>query len=112
MRLVENESRILCERETIDIENDEYVFWDANGGGVSVVLTPTTPFKTGKLERVTSSPPKFPLHDTFKLYAESLGIPVVVGEGAPIYVWSRIQEALAGRPGKWGLRARLFSGKQ
>ena len=53
IRLIENESQIHC-LEAIDIENEEYVFWDANGAGVSVAVTPTTAFKTGKLESVTS----------------------------------------------------------
>ena len=112
MRLVENENRILYHMEAIDIENDEYVFWDADGAGVSIVVTPTTTFETGKLERVTSSPPVFPLHDAFKLYAESLGISDVVAEGAPLDVWRRIQTELAGRPRKRGLIKRLFSGKE
>lgn len=112
MRLVENESRILYHMEAIDIENDEYVFWDANGAGVSVAVTPTTIFKTRKLERVISSPPVFPLHDAFKLYAESLGIPDALAEGGPLDVWRRIQTELAGRPRKRGLIGRLFSGKE
>lgn len=112
MRLVEDESRILYHMEAIDIENDEYVFWDANGAGVSVAVTPITAFKTGKLERVFSSPPAFPLHHAFRLYAESLGIPDAGAEGAPMDVWRRIQTGLAGRPRKRGLISRLFSGKE
>lgn len=112
MRLVENESRILYHMEAIDIENDEYVFWDAKGAGVSVAVTPTTTFKTGKLEKVTSSLPMFPLHDAFKLYAENLGILDAVPEGAPLDVWRRIQTELAGRPRKGEPIRRLFSGKE
>ncbi len=39
MRLIENESRLLSNFEAIDIENNEYVFWDANGGGLSVAVS-------------------------------------------------------------------------
>ena len=59
MRLIENESRILSHLEAIDIENDEYVFWDASGEGVSVAVS-VGAFKS-KLESVTSRPSGFPI---------------------------------------------------
>jgi len=106
MRLAENENRILYHTEAIDIENDEYVFWDANGAGVSVAVTPT-----GKLESVTSILPAFPLQDAFKSYAASLGLAEVVADGEPMEVWRRIQAELAQRPRNQGFLRRLFSGK-
>lgn len=33
---IEESSRILYHLEAIDIENEEYLFWDANGAGVSL----------------------------------------------------------------------------
>ena len=47
IRLIENESRILYHLEAIDIENEEYVFWDSSGSGVLVTVTPTRIFKQG-----------------------------------------------------------------
>jgi hypothetical protein len=49
IRLIENESRILYHLEAIDIENEEYVFWDSSGSGVLVTVTPTRIFKQGSL---------------------------------------------------------------
>jgi hypothetical protein len=109
MRLIENESQVLRDLEGIDIEGDEYVFWDSNGAGVSIAVS-VGAFKS-KLRSVTSSSPVFPLKDALKLYAESLGIQEAVGEGAPMDVWRRIQTGLAGLPKKQGFLARLFSGK-
>ena len=36
MLLIERPDRLLYHLETIDIENDEYLFWDSTGAGVSV----------------------------------------------------------------------------
>ena len=111
MRLIESYSRIPYHLEAIDIENEEYVFWDANGAGVSVAVTPTTAFKTGKLESVKLCSPVFPIQDALKEYAKSLGLPEVVAEGPPMEAWGRIQKELAGRPKKRSFLSRLFSGK-
>ena len=39
MSLIETPERVLYHLEAIDIENDEYLFWDASGAGVCVSLT-------------------------------------------------------------------------
>jgi hypothetical protein len=39
MLLIEKSDRLLYHLEAIDIENDEYVFWDAKGAGVCVSVT-------------------------------------------------------------------------
>jgi hypothetical protein len=110
MRLIEEESRILYYLEAIDIEGGEYVFWDANGAGVSVAVTPTTILKTGKLKSVTVSQPTFPLGDALKLYAQSIGFPEIITEGQPIEVWNRIQEGLGNRPRRRSFLSKLLSG--
>jgi hypothetical protein len=109
MRQIEEESRILYYLEAIDIEGEEYVFWDANGAGVSVAVTPTTTFRTGKLKSVTASPPTFPLGDALKLYGQSIGLPETMTEGQPIEVWNRIQEELGNRPKRRGFLSKLLS---
>jgi hypothetical protein len=61
MRLIENESRILSHLEAIDIEGDEYIFWDANGGGVSVAVSVgafKSKFESGDLMSVGLSHPR------------------------------------------------------
>jgi hypothetical protein len=41
MQLIENPSHI-CTLEAADILNGEYIFWDANGNGVSVAASVTS----------------------------------------------------------------------
>jgi hypothetical protein len=107
MGLIEDSSRILGHCEGIDIENDEYVFWDTNGEGVSVAVS-VGAFKS-KLEGVTSCPPTFPLHDAFISYAKTLGLPEAVAEGTPMDVWRRIRTELESRPKKRNFFSKLFA---
>ncbi|PYU49566.1 MAG: hypothetical protein DMG48_16150 [Acidobacteria bacterium] len=107
MRLIESESRILSRLEGIDIENGEYVFWDANGEGVSVAVSVGT-FKS-KLESVASCPLAFPIQDAFKAYAMSLGLSEVFAETTPMSIWLRIQAEVGQRPKKRSYLSRLFS---
>lgn len=111
IRLIENESQI-HRLEAIDIENHEYVFWDSNGSGVLVSVTPSGIFKQGKVGEVTSYPAEFPIQNAFKAYAMSLGLPETVAEGSPSDAWRRIQGELARRPKKRGFASRLFAGKE
>ena len=90
MRLIESEDRILCDLEAIDIENDEYVFWDATGTGVCIRVS-VGAFKS-KLESVSSCSTTYPIHDAFKLFAETLRLPESATDGEPMKVWRRIQE--------------------
>src|SRR5271169_2387002 len=41
MYLIETPRRILYRLETIDIENNEYLFWDSTGAGVRISVTPS-----------------------------------------------------------------------
>jgi hypothetical protein len=107
MRLIEDSSRILYHCEAIDIENDEYVFWDANGGGVSIAVA-VGAFKS-KLEGVTSCPAVFPVQDALILFAKTLGLPQAVTERAPMDVWNQIQAELQGRPKKRSFLSKMFS---
>lgn len=106
MRVIREGGEILRQLEGIDIQNDEYVFWDANGAGVSIVVS-TGPFKT-KLESVASCPPAFPIREAFTLYTKTLGIIDPVVEGAPTDVWNTIQAEVERGPGKRGILSKLF----
>jgi hypothetical protein len=106
MCLIEGESQILYHLEAIDIGNDEYVFWDANGDGVSIAVSVST-FKS-RLD-VGSCPAAFPIREAFVLYAKSLGLPETVAEGTPTEAWRRIRAELAVRPKKRGPLSKLFS---
>jgi hypothetical protein len=92
--------------EAIDIENGEYVFWDANGDGVSVAAS-VTAFKS-TIGDVTSCAPLFPLRDAFSSYAKTLGLLDFDVDGSPGEVWSRIQKEIDARPKKPSFLARLF----
>ena len=100
VRLIEKESRILHKLEAIDIENDEYVFWDANGLGVIVAVAPSSAFRQGRLESVTLAPAVFPILDAFKLFAKSIGYPEAVSDGEPMDVWRSIQAGMEHSPKK------------
>ena len=95
IRLIEEESGILYQLEAIDIGNHEYVFWDANGDGVTIAVS-VGAFKSS-LESVSPSPAAFPIHDAFILYARSLGLPESAVEGTPVEAWRRIQVNLTRR---------------
>jgi hypothetical protein len=41
MYLIETPGRILHRLDTIDIENNEYFFWDSTGAGVRISVTPS-----------------------------------------------------------------------
>lgn len=110
MRLIEGENQILSDLEGVDVENKEYVFWDASGDGVSVAVS-VGEFKS-KLLGVTSCPPAFPLRDALRTYAMNVGLPGTIPEGPPLDVWKRIQTELAARPKKWGFASRLFAKKE
>jgi hypothetical protein len=95
MRLIEDSSRILDWLEAIDIENGEFVFWDANGNGVTITVTVKA--FTSKVSGITSSVAVFPLREAFALYATSLGISEPLAEGRPIDIWRQIQALSAAR---------------
>jgi hypothetical protein len=105
MRIIEDPGRIGI-LEAIDIVNDEYVFWDANGNGVSVAASVGA--FTSKIGDITSSDSLFPLRDAFTLYAKTLGMPDFDVDGTPMEVWGRIEKELAARPKKPNFLARLF----
>ena len=91
MRLVEKPDELFYHLEEIDIENDEYLFWDANGAGVRVRVDNR---KNAAVEQAQTGKR---LRDAFQAYAQSRGLVVDV-EGAPMEVWHRIQEEIEKLP--------------
>jgi hypothetical protein len=103
MRVIETPDRILSWHEAIDIENDEYVFWDATGSGVQIRID------GNKVLSVTSCAAPFSLTGALEAYADSLNVPKNVIEVQPVQIWQRIELALKGQPRKPGWLSRIFS---
>lgn len=107
---IESMDKILVELEAIDIENDEYLFWNADGKPVKVVLTG----KVGRFRNPTVSgvrhvenPMSF--QSAAQEWANQLGVRVDL-TGTPQQVWDKLQEAQAKLTPRRGLLSRLFRG--
>ena len=98
MRLIESQERIFYYLEAIDIENEEYVFWDARGEGVHIAVS-VGAFRS-KLESISSGSEAIPFRRAFKLYAESFSLAGLNLEGSPLDIWRRIQEEMERRSGR------------
>ena len=98
MLLIERPDRLLYHLETIDIENDEYLFWDSTGAGARVSVA------RDAIDQITRCDQSMSLSDAFEAYVQSLGLGVSV-DGPPIEVWRRIQSRIPRRKPLW---RRLF----
>jgi hypothetical protein len=101
LRLIEDQDRVLYHLEAIDIENDEYVFWDSTGGGVNVTVVQ-------KKVNVNPCAAVLPLRDALAAYASANGLRELNVADAPIEVWRRIQKEIDARPKKRSFLERLF----
>ena len=102
MQLIEKQEDLFHHLEEIDIENDEYLFWDTNGAGVCLQV------KKRKVIAIENCEAAKPLTEAFQTYCQSLELAIDLG-GSPIEAWNRIADALKSRPKKKGRFARLFS---
>jgi hypothetical protein len=101
---IESFDRILYRLEVIDIENDEYMFWDAASNGVKILIG------KGKVSGFEKTDNKVTLQQAFAGYAQQLaelGATVDVS-GAPEEIWSKVQMAKASLPRRPGFFASLF----
>jgi hypothetical protein len=103
MILVETPDKVLYHMEPIDIENDEYVFWDANGKAVriSVAGQRVTGIEYGAAE--------ITLAEAFRRHSDKFGLDADT-TGTFDEVWRRLKEAESRLPRKRGLLSRLFRG--
>ena len=96
---IETMERILYHLEAIDIENDEYLFWDASGNGIKVVLTA----KVGRFRNPTVSglrPVENPISFQMAVQEWAKHIQVDVdANGTPQQIWERLCAAQARRSG-------------
>jgi hypothetical protein len=98
MYLIERPERLLYHLEPVDIEDDEYVFWDATGAGVCVSIA------RNLIHQITRCDQPMSLVDAFQAYSESLNLRVS-HHGTPIEIWGRIQSQAPKRVPFW---TRLF----
>jgi hypothetical protein len=101
MFLVESPARVLYHIEPIDIENKEYLFWDADGRGVRISLKGET------VHAIEHTDNDLSLQEAFKLYSEAYGLSTDT-TGPIAEVWGRLQEAEAALPKPASLWSRLL----
>jgi hypothetical protein len=95
----DTDNRLLYHLEWIDIEDEEYIFWDSTGAGVHVMV------KGCAIDQIQPSEQSKSLSDAFEAYSQSRGLEISL-QGSPVEVWTRIQSQL---PRKKSLWTRLLS---
>ena len=95
MFLVESRDKLLYHIEPIDFENNEYLFWDADGLGVYLTL------ERGELTKVIHAENEISLHEAFVRYSRALGATVDT-TGTPAEAWKRLQACV--KPQSWRCR--------
>lgn len=98
---IESYDKILGDLEAIDIENDEYRFWDAEGRGVKVVI------KNSKVSELRVTDNGMTVQNAIGEYASQLGTTVET-TGTPLETWRRLQVFKDSVPRQRGLFSRLF----
>jgi hypothetical protein len=98
MYLIEAPERVLSHLEAIDIENNEYLFWDSTGAGVCISVA------RGAVEQIALCEQTMSLREAFESCAQSQGLHFVLGEST-IDTWKRLQSQV---PPRRTLLERLF----
>jgi len=98
---VEGYDRILYRLEAIDIENDEYLFWDANGNGVKVLINGS---RIAGLQPVNN---EMTVQAAISAYANQLGV-AVESSGTPQDTWARLLNRKQMIASRSGLLSRIF----
>jgi hypothetical protein len=97
---IESHDKILYHLEAVDIENDEYLFWDALGDGVKVSI------KKSRVSGFRSVENRMTLQNACFEYAKQLG--ASIESGTPQEMWAKVQAIKDRLPKRWGLLSRLF----
>jgi hypothetical protein len=91
---IERSDKILYHLEAIDIENDEYMFWDALGRDLRILI------KKGRVSGFENTKNKITLHQALAGYTnqlEQLGV-VVDTSGTPEEIWAILEKAKESLP--------------
>src|ERR1700731_982530 len=94
MLLIERPDRLLYHLESIDVENEEYLFWDSTAAGVCVSGV------GGAIDQIRQGEQSKSLTDAFEAYAQSRGLEISL-QGPPAEVWTRIQSHVPKKEGFW-----------
>ena len=98
---IESFQKILYHLEAIDIDNDEYQFWDANGRSLKILI------EKNAVSGFQNADNRLSFQHAVEVYAEQLGVPIDTG-GAPDEVWPRVQKAEQSVPQPRSFLARFF----
>lgn len=98
---VEGPDRILYHFEAIDIENDEFLFWDATERAVRISV------KKSRVIDVSYCDSNFSLRDAFLAYADAVNLPRTLVKGKPADILTVIEKELGNRRKKTWF-SRLF----
>ena len=101
MFVVETPDKVLDHMEPIDIENGEYLCWDANGKAVRISISGL------RVTGICYGEPEIPLAEAFRRYSEVHGLDVDT-TGPFDQVWCRLKETKSRLPRSRGLLSRLF----
>ncbi len=104
---IESIERILYHLEAIDIEHDEYMFWDAGGRGLKVLI------KKGRVGGFEKAENRITLEQAFEAYAQQLSqLGVTVDTSGTLEeIWVKIRKAKESLPRSSGFFSRLFERK-
>jgi hypothetical protein len=105
---IESFEKILYHLEAIDIENDEYLFWDAEGRGLKMLI------KKSRVSGFEKTENRITLQQAFEGYAKQLsefGVTVDTS-GTPEQIWARVQSAKESLPRPASFFSRFFGGNR
>ena len=102
---IEDSDKILYHLEAIDIENNEYQFWDATGCPLRLVIT------KDRVSGLRSAENKVTLPQAIQQYAKRLGLTIDTG-GKPGEIWAKLDSAKESPSRTPSLFSRLFSNRK
>ena len=99
---IESIERILYHLEAIDIENDEYMFWEANGHGLKILI------EEGRVIGFANAENKITLQQAFDDYVKQVGVDVDT-TGTPEEIWDKAKKAKEKLPNRPSFLSRPFN---
>jgi hypothetical protein len=101
MFVVESPDEVLDHMEPIDVENDKYLCWDANGRAARISISGQ------RVTEICYGDPEMPLAEAFRRYSEVNGFDVDT-TGPFDQVWCRLNDPASRLPRRRGLLSKLF----